>query len=216
MAYTMYLDGVAVPVTPSKIDVKVANQNETLNLIDGSEINILKEPGLSKISFSLLLPNVAYPFATGGQKAQYYLNHLERLKTGKQPFQWILNRSLPTGKTLFFTNLTVTLEDYQITDDAGTGFDITVKVNLKQYKSYGTKTVKLQDDNTATVEQPPRPTSTVPQNKTYTVKSGDCLWNIAKKELGNGSRYIEIYNLNKDKIKNPNLIYPGQVLTLPT
>ena len=140
----MYLDGVAVPVTPSKIDVKIANQNKTLNLIDGSEINILNEAGLSKVSFPLLLPNVAYPFATGGQKAQYYLNHLERLKTSKQPFQWILNRSLPTGRTLFFTNMTVALEDYQITDDAGAGFDITVKVNLKQYKSYGTKTVKIQ------------------------------------------------------------------------
>ena len=51
---------------------------------------------------------------------------------------------------------------------------------------------------------------------TYTVKSGDCLWNIAKKYLGDGSRYTEIYNLNKDKIKNPNLIYPNQVLTLPS
>ena len=222
MAYTMYLDGVAVPVTPSKIDVKIANQNKTLNLIDGSEINILNEAGLSKVSFSLLLPNVAYPFATGGQKAQYYLNHLERLKTSKQPFQWILNRSLPTGRTLFFTNMTVALEDYQITDDAGAGFDITVKVNLKQYKSYGTKTVKIQPAPTpaekpkAVVEQPPRPTPTAPQSKTYTVKAGDCLWNIAKKQLGTGSRYTEIYNLNKDKIKNPNLIYAGQVLTLPS
>lgn len=49
-----------------------------------------------------------------------------------------------------------------------------------------------------------------------TVKSGDCLWNIAKKQLGNGADYTKIYNLNKDKIKNPNLIYPGQVLTLPS
>ena len=40
--------------------------------------------------------------------------------------------------------------------------------------------------------------------------------NIAKKQLGNGADYTKIYNLNKDKIKNPNLIYPGQVLTLPS
>ena len=33
--------------------------------------------------------------------------------------------------------------------------------------------------------------------------------------LGSGSRYTEIYNLNKDKIKNPNLIYAGQVLRIP-
>ena len=69
---------------------------------------------------------------------------------------------------------------------------------------------------TATVRAAPRPTTTAPKAATYTVKSGDCLWNIAKKQLGNGADYTKIYNLNKDKIKNPNLIYPGQVLTLPS
>ena len=54
-----------------------------------------------------------------------------------------------------------------------------------------------------------------PSGKTYTVKKGDCLWNIAKLLLGDGSRYTEIYALNRDKITNPNLIYPGQVLTIP-
>ena len=54
------------------------------------------------------------------------------------------------------------------------------------------------------------------QTRTYTVKSGDCLWNIAKQYLGKGSRYQEIYELNKSVIgANPNLIYPGQVYTLP-
>ena len=47
------------------------------------------------------------------------------------------------------------------------------------------------------------------------MKKGDCLWNIAKLLLGDGSRYTEIYALNRDKITNPNLIYPGQVLTIP-
>ena len=54
------------------------------------------------------------------------------------------------------------------------------------------------------------------QTKTYTVKKGDCLWNIAKKMLGSGSRWTEIYNLNKAVIgSNPNLIYAGQVYVLP-
>ena len=54
------------------------------------------------------------------------------------------------------------------------------------------------------------------QPKTYTVKSGDCLWNIAKKYYGNGAQYTKIYNANRGVIGgNPNLIYPGQVLTIP-
>ena len=223
MAYTMYLGGVLMPITPSKVKVKINNQNDTLTLINGEEINILKEPGLTDVSFDLLLPQVSYPFTNGGaQSADYYLSLFERLKTSKEPFQFILNRSMPSGRRLFYTNLTVGMEDYQITDDAEEGFDITVTVSLKQYRRYGTKTVTIQpaptpaETPTATVEQPQRETSQAPQQTTYTVKSGDCLWNIAKKYLGDGSRYNEIYNLNKDKITNPNLIYPGQVLTLPS
>lgn len=223
MAYTMYLNGVLMPITPSKVKVKINNQNDTLTLINGEEINILKEPGLTDVSFDLLLPQVSYPFTNGGaQSADYYLSLFERLKTSKEPFQFILNRSMPSGRRLFYTNLTVGMEDYQITDDAEEGFDITVTVSLKQYRHYGTKTVTIQpaltpaETPTATVEQPQRETSQAPQQTTYTVKSGDCLWNIAKKYLGDGSRYNEIYNLNKDKITNPNLIYAGQVLTLPS
>ena len=223
MAYKMYLDGVLMPITPSKVKVKINNQNETLTLISGEEINILKAAGLTDVSFELLLPQVSYPFTNGGaQSASYYLSLFERLKTSKEPFQWILNRQRPNGGMFFYTNLTVGMENYEITDDAGAGFDVKVKVNLKQYKAYGTKTVTIKQPATpaeppkATVQEAPRPTATAPKTTTYTVKSGDCLWNIAKKYLGDGSRYTEIHNLNKDKIKNPNLIYPNQVLTLPS
>lgn len=52
--------------------------------------------------------------------------------------------------------------------------------------------------------------------KTYTVVSGDSLWKIAQKTLGDGSRWREIYELNKDTVgSNPNRIYPGQVYNLP-
>lgn len=50
---------------------------------------------------------------------------------------------------------------------------------------------------------------------TYTVVNGDCLWNIAMMFYGRGGQYTRIYNANKDKIKNPDLIYPGQVLIIP-
>ena len=222
MAYKMYMDDVLIPITPKKVQMKINNQNKSLTLIGGEEINILKSAGLTDVTFDLLLPQVPYPFAASPEKAEYYLNKFEKLKTSKQPFQWILNRQMPKGAKLFYTNLTVSLEDYQIVDDASEGFDITVKVNLKQYRNYGTKTVTIKEPEKpaekpkATVKPAPRPAPTPPKPKTYTVKAGDCLWNIAKKHLGDGSRWSEIYNLNKDKIKNPNLIYGGQVLTMPS
>lgn len=51
--------------------------------------------------------------------------------------------------------------------------------------------------------------------RTYTVKQGDTLWAISKKYYGKGSQYPKIANANKDKIKNPNLIYPKWVLVIP-
>ena len=59
------------------------------------------------------------------------------------------------------------------------------------------------------------PDTTKPAAGTYTVKTGDCLWNIARSELGSGSRWEEIYQLNRDSIRNPNQIQVGQVLVLP-
>ena len=51
--------------------------------------------------------------------------------------------------------------------------------------------------------------------RTYTVKRGDCLWNIAKRFYGNGAKYTRIYDANTNKIANPNLIYPGQIFVIP-
>jgi len=218
MPYIIYMDGVALPIAPSKMQTKIANQNKTINLINDGEVNILKAAGLTDISFEAIIPYVQYPFAVypnGFKDATFYLNKLEELKTDKKPFQFICSRTTPSNKLLFDTNLKVSLEDYKIDEDASDGQDLTVSVSLKQYKAYGTKRVTITTTQKASI-QSVRPADTAPALKTYTVKSGDCLWNIAKKYLGDGGRYTEIYSLNKSKIKNPNLIYPGQVLTLPS
>lgn len=49
----------------------------------------------------------------------------------------------------------------------------------------------------------------------HTVEKGDNLWKISEKALGNGSRYTEIFEANKPMLKDPDLIYPGQVLRIP-
>jgi LysM repeat protein len=48
--------------------------------------------------------------------------------------------------------------------------------------------------------------------KTYTVQAGDSLWSIAQKFYGTGTKWGELYELNKDIIKDPRLIFVGQVL----
>ena len=52
--------------------------------------------------------------------------------------------------------------------------------------------------------------------KTFVVvQKGDALWNIAYQRLGVGNRYIDIVKLNKNKIINPDLIYPKQLFIIP-
>lgn len=224
--YYFYLDKILLPVAPSKMSLKIDNKNKTLVEINEGEINILKKAGLTNIEFDAMIPNVKYPFATYKnefQSAKIFLEAIEKLKTSKQPFQFIVSRTYPNGKGIFNTNIKVSLESYTIKEDRKEGLDVVVTFNLKQYKDYGTKICKITFPKKAkpVAKTPPPARATVSspapkqQNKTYTVVRGDCLWNIAKKFYGNGSQYTKIYNANRDKIKNPNLIYPGQVLTIP-
>jgi nucleoid-associated protein YgaU len=54
-----------------------------------------------------------------------------------------------------------------------------------------------------------------PTEETYKVKKGDSLSKIAKKFYGDPMKYMEIFNANRDILKDPNLIYPGQSLKIP-
>jgi nucleoid-associated protein YgaU len=51
---------------------------------------------------------------------------------------------------------------------------------------------------------------------TVTVQPGYTLWYIAQQNFGDGVLYVQVFEANRDKIKDPNLIYPGQVFTIPT
>ena len=234
--YDFYLDRCLLPVTPSKLELHINNANKTVHLMNEGEVNILKMADLKDIEFECDIPQVKYPYAAYKnefQKAEYFLQYFEDLKTGRKPFQFIVCRRFPNKDNshndngqraaddgqLFSTNIKVSLEDYKIIEDAKNGFDLTVKVKLKQWRDYGTKIVNVTfagDKSQASVE-PNRQGSASAGAGSYTVKKGDCLWNIAKKLYGNGSKYTIIYDANKDTIGgNPNLIYPGQVLTIPS
>ncbi len=67
----------------------------------------------------------------------------------------------------------------------------------------------------------PAPASTpsavvVPEVKTTTVSRGDSLWRISQRVYGQGVRYTVIYGANDGQIRDPDLIYPGQVFVLPS
>jgi len=55
----------------------------------------------------------------------------------------------------------------------------------------------------------------VPHVDTTVVVRGDSLWHISRSTYGQGIRYSVIYNANRDQIRDPDLIYPGQIFVLP-
>ena len=48
-----------------------------------------------------------------------------------------------------------------------------------------------------------------------TVQKGDTLWAISRESYGEGVLYVRVFEANRDRIRNPDLIYPGQVFTIP-
>ncbi len=222
--YRVYLGKCLLPVPPGKIQAKINGNNKTVNLINDGEVNILKNKGLTEIEFECEIPQIKYPYATYEPKfkdAGYYKKVFEELKDSRKPFQFAIYRDCPGVKKPVDTHMTVTLEDYRITEDAKEGLDFQVKISLKEWRDYGTKTADVQIvagkpqasvESTRETGNAPAPASA----QSYTVVSGDSLWGIAKRFYGDGSKYMVIYQANAGVIGgNPNLIYPGQVLTIP-
>lgn len=70
-------------------------------------------------------------------------------------------------------------------------------------------------DDWLVVKNPPAVAPPPPEKQYYTVKKGDYLSKIAKEVYGDAKKYNIIFEANKPMLKNPDLIYPGQVLVIP-
>ncbi len=228
MAYDIYIKGLHVPIAPSKIQISVPSANEKYTLGNDQEYVVPKKGGLREIEFELLIPNQEYPFAeyidplepvqtkdTNEFKgALHYINYINALKFNKMAFQLIINRKFENGLEIYDDNITVVLEDYTIVDDAENGFDTVLGLKFREYVAIETK---VTDTTTGGAEKKnDRPSDTAPKPPTnYTVVKGDSLWKIAKKYYNDGSKYTVIFQANKGIIKDPNLIYVGQVIKIP-
>ena len=227
--YAFFMAGYRFPVPPPKINLKIKNKNETVDLINGSEINLLKAPGLTDVTFDLLLPMVQYPWANypdGFRPGNHYLDILELLKTEQKTFQLDIYRQFPNGVGTYATNMSVSMEGYEIEEDAEEGFDINVKVSLKQFQQYGTKVLKLTEDGkTYQVVR----ASTKSILRFVEVKPGDSLFEICKREFNRCDEEIlqSVYEINQEMMDAVNLveaektgyfdkymIHPGQILRL--
>lgn len=203
-----YFSGTQLPVNPEKLTIKRQGNNQRTEVVLLGEINILRNAKLASVSFDFLLPgDDYYPFITGSWKEPEALRkHFDNL--------------LKNGKSTRFTvteigiNMRVSVEDFSADREAGDHESLMCSISLLEYESYGARVLKLPATPAALpkVAAPARAVDK-PQNKTHVVKAGESFWAIAARELGDGSRYNEIAQLNGMTANS--VIHPGNVLKLP-
>lgn len=213
--YDIYLDRMLIPINPEKISIKSKNKNELIELINSSELNLLKSEGLKDISFSFSIPAFKYPFRntlSSWHNPNYYIDKLKRLKANRKPFQFIITRRYPTGKSYFNTNIKVSLESYEISDNADDFMDVTIDVELKEYRPLKTTTLDLLQDKVSAYVTVPREVTKI-LDQVVTTKEGELLWNVVRKRMGGVEKMAEVMTLNG--LKHASDFVGGMVLKLP-
>ena len=200
---------IQLPVLPEKVKITMGTNDQSVDVAGLGEILIAQNRKATEFSFSSFFPAAAVP----GIAVQYVTkptalrDKLIEWKNSDKPVHLII-----TGLDIDVYCRITKFVPSEAGGDVGTvNYDIT----FKEYREPKVRQVKVEiSTKTATVQQNTARTDNTTPAQTDTVKAGDCLWNIAKKLLGNGALYTQIYNLNKNIIKNPNLIYAGQVLRI--
>lgn len=182
-------------INPESLKISMPMVTKKKELLSGEHLEI-GPPGLRSCTIDTFLP-------CGGRfgDASRQLDQLQKWReTGA-----ILSAGISgmPAMLMAITSMTVTLKEGDP--------DPWVSVSLTEYRKIEAKKSKTRRSAKAS--------TAISGNKgggTYIVKKGDCLSRIAKKTYGSSSKWRAIYTANRKVIgKNPNLIFPGQKLTLP-
>ncbi|MEG3071020.1 MAG: LysM peptidoglycan-binding domain-containing protein [Candidatus Syntrophopropionicum ammoniitolerans] len=150
----------------------------------------------------------------GRKGASFVKNWKPPLDLAKQLLSW---SNTDTKVRLLVTNTAINHDVYIATflpDWTGGHGDIEYSITLVEARELIITTQPQNQPQANAAAATSRPTPPTP--KTYTVKSGDTLYGIAKQVLGDGGRWQEIYSANTGVIGNdPDLIKPGQTLRIP-
>jgi len=242
LTYNAEKNKIKFPVLPEKITIKNGGQNMSVNIVGLGEITIRRERKALTYSFSSFLPSSSFPgIATSElvttKKVKKKKKTVEETKVNKEPKPSEIVKKINSWKekkkpvhfiiTGGLVNCNCTIEDFNYEEVGGDVGTYQYSITLKEYREVEARKIKVKKKKKKSKKgkkkskkvskKVPKRASTKAVPDTYTVKKGDCLWNIAKKFYGNGANYTKIYNANKKTIgSNPNLIRPGQVLKIPS
>lgn len=225
MAETIYITelgtGERLPLlAPESVKFKAEGKFITYNIIGAGEVKIPDGERLTKFSWKGRLPG----------KSMRNTSMVRGIKwRSPEEIQRLWNDWKAKGKKLrllvtgTMINHDVYLDSYTVdsskldTVEYNITFSVAKDIIVQTTDELNiTNTKDKNEDATTKPRVSSSQSAEAAKKKTYTVVYGDCLWNIAKKFLGNGSRWQEIYNLNKSVIgSNPNVLRVGQKLTIP-
>lgn len=196
---------LVLPVTPARYFWRHPTKLETVSLDQLGEATLHGGYKMGDCTLeNVLLPAQQYPFMVPGSRAApyEYLYDLEVWCDKGAQLQWIVS-----GTSV---NASVVIEEITQGEQDGTN-DLYLTIAMRQWQRLETPVLALSGGGAATARDSQTGAAST---KTYTVQSGDCLWSLAEKYYGDGSQYKKLAAANPE-ITNPNLIYPGQVLTIP-
>lgn len=191
---------LTLPVTPRSYPMAAGRAVERLDMAQTGQIAL---PGLNSLftgTLEFMLPAQAYPFLTAGAvpDPQYYISRLTAWSAAADVCRYIV-----AGAGV---NIPVLLGPLEYGEQDGSN-DVYCKLPLYEYRFLDEAGVEPAAQAAAQAgDGPAAPGS-------YTVVKGDSLWAICRKFYGDGSLAYKLATANG--IKNPNLIYPGQVLAIP-
>ena len=194
-----------LPVTPPRYFWRHPTKIEVVSLDQLGEATLHGGYKMGDCTLEdVLLPAQQYPFIVPGGRVDPggYLYDLEVWCDKGAPLQWIVS-----GTSV---NASVLIEEITQGEQDGTN-DLYITIAMRQWQRLETPVLALSGGGATTARDSQTGAAST---KTYTVQSGDCLWNLAEKYYGDGTQYKKLAAANPE-IKNPNLIYPGQVLTIP-
>lgn len=198
------------PINPQQVTATTAARLITYESISLGQFSLPRGSIPTQFSWEGVLPGALRnsAFVKSWQDPKTLLGYLSGWRSSNQKLRLLITET-PINHDVYITNLEHTW--------LGGHGDAQYNITLVESRSLlvtegGQKNTASSSKSTNGTSARPVP----PSPKTYTVKQGDNLWGIAKKNLGSGSRHAEIYNLNKKIIgSDPSKIKPGQVLRLP-
>lgn len=206
---------IRLPQNPEKIEFSSELDIEELSVIGLGKISAANDLGLEKIKFETQLPHLVSSLVETSNSFKgpdYYLDKFKKWRKEKVPVRFICSNGITKDKSIL-----VLIKNVDIEEKAAEEGDFYISLELIEYKPYELRELPNNPSLVYKKPTPPRAANPPkPAKQSYVIKSGDTLWGIAQRFLGNGSKWPSIYNINKPPLGgNPNLIYPGQRITIP-